>query len=632
MQFLVAALLGIGLLPLAARLARGRGPLLGSVVLSCWVAVAAFAAWATAASPAPPPVPDEGRPHEVVAPTFVSSRSCLPCHPREYDTWRASYHRTMTLLATPAAVRGAFDGRAVRGDYESHHMERRGDAFYVDGQRVLMTTGSHHMQAYWVSDHSGRSVSLVQAIYLFGDERWIRRRDAFLQPPGGERRVDHWNTNCIECHATMGRPRLADGVDTEYNELGIACEACHGPAEEHASANRSPLRRYALHFGGGQDATIVNPKRLSARRASQVCGRCHANTVFASSDVEAAYWNGAGDPHRPGDDLDRTAWVLRGPNDPRGPIEAEPELQAFRRDSLAWPDGPSRGSGREFSAMQFSPCFGTGEDRGDMSCLSCHRMHRAADDPRPLAEWADDQLGRGMEGDRACLQCHDTGAGASLASHTHHAADSSGSRCYNCHMPHTTYGLLKAIRSHQVTSPRVAQELETGRPNACNLCHLDRSLGWTAERLHEWYAQPTPPLTAEQGQLSAAVRGMLEGEARQRVLYAWHAGWAPAQQASGNDWIAAFVAPLLADPYAVVRIVAGRSIRTLPGFAEFPLEDTADPERLAWTARRAWDVWGARGGTPRRDPALLTERGGLDGPAVTGMLARRQDPPVGVVE
>jgi hypothetical protein len=34
-----------------------------------------------------------------------------------------------------------------------------------------------------------------------------------------------------------------------------------------------------------------------------------------------------------------------------------------------------------------------------------------------------------------------------VTAHTHHASNSSGNECYNCHMPHTTYGVLSAIRS-----------------------------------------------------------------------------------------------------------------------------------------------------------------------------------------
>ncbi len=628
---LVACLVAGGLLPFALRLGRGRSAGFVLAVASGWGMAAWAVAWAASRVPVDPPFPEAGRPTEIVAEEFASSRACLPCHPREYETWRSSYHRTMTQLATPQAVRGNFDDLEVRGDERMHRMERRGDEFYVDGERVRMTTGSHHMQAYWVSDGVGRSVSLVQAVYLFDEQRWIRRRDAFLQPPLGTRRVDHWNANCIECHSTNGRPRLAAESDTHVNEFGIACEACHGAASDHVERNRSPWRRYVRYFDEAGDPTIVNPRRLSARLASHVCARCHANSVFASPDAERAYWDGEGDLHRPGDDLERTAHVLSGPDDPLGPVEPEAEVTAFRRDSLFWPDGPSRGSGREFNSMMHSPCYGNGERSNEMSCLSCHRLHRRDDDPRPLREWADDQLDVGMDGDRACLQCHERAIGANLAAHTHHAAGSAGSRCYNCHMPYTTYGLLKAIRSHHVSSPSVPADLATGRPNACNLCHLDKPLGWTAEQLRDWYGLPAPELGPEQRHVAASVLWLLRGEARQRVLVAWHAGWAPAQQASGNDWIAPFVAPLLADPYAVVRTVAARSIRTLPGFEGFPVDGPIDRQQQQVVARRVWEIWSASG-TRRRDPALLMSQGGMDGQAIGYFLSQRKDPPAGVVE
>ena len=47
-------------------------------------------------------------------------------------------------------------------------------------------------------------------------------------------------------------------------------------------------------------------------------------------------------------------------------------------------------------------------------------------------------------------------------------------------MPYTTYGLLKTIRSHtDQQSVGRRRRVETGRPNACNLCHLDKTLAWT---------------------------------------------------------------------------------------------------------------------------------------------------------
>jgi hypothetical protein len=63
-------------------------------------------------------------------------------------------------------------------------------------------------------------------------------------------------------------------------------------------------------------------------------------------------------------------------------------------------------------------------------------------------------------------------------------------------MPFTTYGLLKAIRSHQINSPSVQGSLETGWPNGCNQCHQDRTLAWTADYLSRWYDVPRPKLSA----------------------------------------------------------------------------------------------------------------------------------------
>jgi hypothetical protein len=198
-----------------------------------------------------------------------------------------------------------------------------------------------------------------------------------------------------------------------------------------------------------------------------------------------------------------------------------------------------------------------------------------------------------MEGNQACVQCH-TAYEANLEQHTHHRAGSSGSLCYNCHMPHTTYGLLKAIRSHTINSPSVKSSLATGRPNACNLCHLDKSLGWTADALAEWYRQPMETMSAEQTNISAAALWLLKGDAGQRALVAWHFGWGPAKAASGDAWMGRLLAEILVDPYSTVRYIAGRSLKGLPGFEEFSYDYIALPAERAKARERALELWRAK--------------------------------------
>lgn len=38
--------------------------------------------------------------------------------------------------------------------------------------------------------------------------------------------------------------------------------------------------------------------------------------------------------------------------------------------------------------------------------------------------------------------------------------------------------------------------LETARPNACNLCRLDKTLSWTSDQLVQWKPQPETSLHA----------------------------------------------------------------------------------------------------------------------------------------
>jgi predicted CXXCH cytochrome family protein len=274
-----------------------------------------------------------------------------------------------------------------------------------------------------------------------------------------------------------------------------------------------------------------------------------------------------------------------------------------------------RVSGREHSAMVESACFTSFE----LSCLSCHSMHSSS---------PDDQLAHGMETNRACLQCHGEYSSADrLRAHTHHAPNSSGSECYNCHMPHTTYGLLKAIRSHHIDSPNVQSSISTGRPNACNLCHLDQSLGFAATHLHEWYEQPLPTLDEDLQDISAAVLWALRGDAGQRALVAWHMGWPAATQTSGNDWIAPYLAHLLNDPYPAVRYIAQRSLRQLPSFESFRYDFIASPHQLIEYSNAAKSHWTQQthARDSSRESVLINADGWIQSETFNRLAGQRDD-------
>ncbi|HIF92330.1 MAG TPA: hypothetical protein EYQ60_04280 [Myxococcales bacterium] len=518
---------------------------------------------------------------------YVSSRDCRSCHPQPYRAWHDSYHRKMTQLATPSAMVGGFDDvelswlappRKPGGErrLERYRLSERDNEYWVTvlnpvtgapgGEaRVVMTTGSHNHQILWIQNGDQGELVNLPFTYLVDQQRWVPRTDSFLSPPEDPFGLVYWNEVCIECHSTAGRPRVGqeagEASDTKVTEFGIACEACHGPAGPHVEANQSPLRRRLQRDEA--DPNIVNPARLTANRSVDVCGRCHSILSYAGTDSWDGHWN----DFLPGDKLESDGRLVLRPEsrDPSmrrvvaGHVKAEGPR--FLRDRF-WKDGGVRVAGRELNDVKASPCF----QGGEFSCLSCHSMHGYED--------TEDQLAPQMDGDAACVQCHPKFEG-DASSHTNHAVDSVGSRCQNCHMPYTTYGLLKAIRSHRVSSPNALAERATGRPNACNACHLDKTLAWTQAHLVKDYGMKPILLGKERRLVAAGPRWIATGDAGVRALAAWYMGWAPAQKAAGSDWMAPYLAELLGDRYSAVRAVAGESLNNLPGFGDLEFDYVA---------------------------------------------------------
>jgi len=507
---------------------------------------------------------------------YVGSETCQTCHTEQHESWHRSYHRSMTMLATPENVLAPFDAE-LEIDGQAYRLYRDGDLFWVESDdpewergvfqaggdvreankpersksQVVMTTGSHHFQAYWIRSEYGRELWQFPLRYDLTEKTWVHRKDVFLGPPewrpGMHFKV--WNDNCIFCHATGGRPGFDSSSNymenTTVTELGIACESCHGPGREHAE------KQNALTVDGGSgdglsksDDFIVNPMKLDHEVSSEICGSCHSNFLHDDPNVMVN-----GPQFLPGRRLTEFGRFFTPP------LEKETDIV-----SRFWSDGVSRSTGREFMGVKSSPCY----KRGEMSCLSCHSMHSSE---------PDDQLAVNMETNEACLQCHED-LRTDLQAHTHHAPDSSGSLCYNCHMPYTNYGLFKGTRSHTITSPKVSSIQHKTRPNACNLCHLDQSLAWTSEHLSSWYEQPAVELQPDELKTSAWALLALRGDAGQRAIAAWIPRWQPAQDVAGKQWMEPILRELESDPYHAVSYVARATAKRLQdGLDESSMED-----------------------------------------------------------
>ena len=576
------------------------------------------------------------RPIERKSDGYVQAEACRECHPGNYESWHDSYHRTMTQLADPAIVMGKFEGQTVKTGDASYRLFEKDEVCWgelptriLTGNRgpdtgtsrvpLVMTTGSHHMQVYWFPLAAGRSLGQFPLVYLKEAERWVPRHSCFLQPPGDPPGIEvgRWNNTCLQCHTTHPKQKLSRdfSFDTNVAEFGISCEACHGPGQAHINYHRLDNDQLGI-----AEDPIVNLENLTHEKSSQTCGNCHSITTHLRAETR-----NEGHAFRPGKELEASRHLFRINERSKAELQRRGQNPEEFFEASFWPDGMVRVSGREYNGLIESPCY----QQGEMSCLSCHALHQQTDDQRDPKLWADDQLAIGMRSDQACLQCHNSTEYG--PQHTHHSTASSGSRCYNCHMPHTTYGLLKAIRSHTVSSPSVQHDdLQAGRPNACNLCHLDQTLQWTADHLEEWWKVEKPALQTAQREVAAGAIWTLTGDASIRALVAWHLGWQAAQEVSDADWMSRCLIELLNDPYDAVRYIASRSLKSIPEYAAPEYDHLADErQRLVWQAEliKRWNSGSAasqRGTTPR----LMIEAGRISQGTWNSLRKLRDESPI----
>jgi predicted CXXCH cytochrome family protein len=532
----------------------------------------------------PPP------PEDLTGSQPVPSQACFKCHPAHYTSWQRTFHRTMTREATPENVKADFNDAFYHYQGVASRMTRLGDRFFLETidpewamQRALQgipldqagpaprrlfsvdrLVGSHWFQQLLHCDEEGRYLRLPLAYHLV-EKRWIHINGAFLAPNDQHffRKGAIWNETCVYCHNTRPSknpfplPDQPPGYHTEVGELGIACEACHGAGERHVLAHRNPVRRLDYSASGAADPTIIHPGRLSVARSDDICARCHGGTMPRLSE-----WNRStcADPFLPGRELKRFWYLPFSEAEQKLRLQGEDNLAVLPRpeplDGRFWGDGTPMTTAVEYQGLALSACYQGGH--GELRCLSCHSMHQS--DPNH-------QVKDGMRTNEACYGCH-ASYRQRLLEHTHHAADSPGSLCYNCHMPYQVYSLLDTHRSHRIAIPRIRDSLGTGKPHACNLCHLDKSLGWTGEQLGRWYGTRPEPLPDDERTLASSLLHLARSDARSRAVVAGAFAWPAAQQASGRDWpVLLLTRTLEHERYEAVRYLAHRALRSLHGSA-----------------------------------------------------------------
>ncbi|HSL24090.1 MAG TPA: multiheme c-type cytochrome [Vicinamibacterales bacterium] len=405
---------------------------------------------------------------------YLGSSACRRCHEEEYASWRRALHLKMTRGASESEVLGDFSGRARLEKYgRSYAMSSRGDRRFITVTRrnaepetfeVHYTLGARRFQGYLSRLPDGR-IYVLPAFWHVETAQWVDFKEITPLPDDDHDYRQIWNVNCFNCHATNLAQNFNQETlryETTWTEMGVSCEACHGPGRDHVALaehwEKEPASKPAYDNSRDNSALgpllkIFSPRTAPRRQIFDACGYCHGN----KTNFFAGF--------KPGDRYEDYALPF---------LISEPIPPADPQGDF-WPDGrPTRFNRPQ--ALMTNGCF----MKGQAVCTDCHLAHGARNDHALKLPF---ERSNGL-----CTQCHAPLAGnAALTAHTRHPANSAGSRCVECHMSDVNWRLLNRRRDHTFAPPVPELTARYGVPNACTTCHDARTPEWAARTMDEWY-------------------------------------------------------------------------------------------------------------------------------------------------
>ena len=395
-------------------------------------------------------------------PAYVGSETCAECHQDQVEDWRNSHHGLAWTLPNPDTVVGDFDGTRFDGNgmtarFRLEDGEYFSDVTESDGSqaeyKIHSVVGIEPLQQYLVETDDGRLQSF-DVVWDAESGGWYHLYpDQILPPSDGLHWTGpykNWNGRCAECHAT-GFQKNYDPLTRRFNstqaEIGVGCEACHGPGEAHiawAEGKAMPESEadldtlgFVMRFGAGDVEADI-----------QQCAGCHAR---------------------------------REPLGDGNPLPGTPFHDAYRLSLLTQPlyhaDGQIRDEVYVYGSFLQSKMYEAG-----VSCMNCHDAHTAE---------------LKAEGNGVCTQCHSPAGNPDFPTlkaglyddpaHHFHPMGSEGAECKSCHMPESVYMGIDWRADHSFRIPRPDLSRFTGAPDACTGCHEDQTAEWAAEQIAGWY-------------------------------------------------------------------------------------------------------------------------------------------------
>ena len=400
---------------------------------------------------------------------FAGSKTCVECHQKEYNDWKGSDHDLAMDTAIESTVLGNFNNTVFTHNGFKHRFYKKDGRFYVHtlgtggkaaDYPIDYTFGYRPLQQYLIKFNSGRYqclpiawdtkrktwYHLADSVYKGQD---IKPNDWLYWTNNGQ----NWNGMCAECHSTNLQKNYdpkTDSYHTTWSEIDVACEACHGPAEEHikwAKDKDKTIANYGL---------IVQTSNISSQTLINNCAYCHSRRSSLGDFVHPR----------------KNLFDIMSPQLPVTPYY--------------FVDGQILEEDYVYASFSQSKMH-----ENNVRCTNCH-------DPHSLKLKFNDN--------RLCYQCHNQEKYGNRKHHFHkdfgekgddlilangkHIKSGEGSLCVNCHMPGRYFMGVDFRRDHSMRIPRPDLSDKLGTPNACTECHSDKSNSWAAAQTLKWYGPP----------------------------------------------------------------------------------------------------------------------------------------------
>jgi len=417
-----------------------------------------------------PPIPKA-----VKAPpsSMVDEAQCAGCHTAQVKDWQGTHHQLAMQTANAQTVLGNFDSVAFKGDKETTGFFRKDEEFWVNTPdetgvardfKVAYTFGVAPLQQYLLETSGGR----LQALGVAWDtekNRWMQLYPGegvdFKDPLHWSKPAQNANFMCVECHTTDFKRNFnatTNSFSSQWNSLGVGCQACHGPASRHLAWTKGIGNANENSVEYAHSGFIVDIRDASNVTEVETCGRCHARRAPL------------GDAQLPG----------------------RPFMDAYLPSALPADlyelDGKIKGEVFEYGSFLQSKMFAK-----NVRCSNCHNPHSN----QLLAQ------GNGL-----CLQCHNPSGKPAVAGvdgsgliaknydtpeHHHHQPGQPGSQCVDCHMPGKLFMVNDLRHDHSFTIPAPALAQQIGSQDVCLNCHRDTPAALIAEQFRHGYGESSSP-------------------------------------------------------------------------------------------------------------------------------------------